>query len=415
MVERQEKTGAQTQARRIVLGITGGVAAYKAAELTRLWVKAGMTVDVAMTAAACRFVTPLTLQALSGRPVWTDMWGGPQDGMQHIALSRGAQAIVVAPATADFLARTAQGRADDLLSALCLARECPLFVAPAMNRQMWSHPATQRNVARLRADGVTVLGPDSGEMACGETGEGRMLSPEAIEAAVAAHLAANFATADGFDRLLAGRRVLLTAGPTFEAIDPVRGLTNRSSGKMGFALARAAAQAGAEVTLVAGPVALPTPPGVTRIDVVSAREMAEAVFARAGHADIFIGVAAVADYAPAVTAGQKFKKETNETLTLTLHPTVDILAELAQRAPCLFRVGFAAESQDIAALGEAKRRRKNLPLLIANLAQEAINADDNEVVLLDDDGAHPLPRMDKTLLAQRLIEEVARRLGERAV
>ncbi|MDR0247608.1 MAG: bifunctional phosphopantothenoylcysteine decarboxylase/phosphopantothenate--cysteine ligase CoaBC [Burkholderiales bacterium] len=411
MTAEQEKTAGRLpepqRNPRIVLGITGSVAAYKAAELARLWVKAGITVDVVMTAAACRFIAPLTLQALSGRPVWTEMWQGSQDGMQHIALSRGAQAIVVAPATADFLARTAQGRADDVLSALCLARECPMFVAPAMNKQMWTHPATQRNVACLRADGINVLGPDTGEMACGEIGEGRMLSPEAIVAAVSARLTESAA----FGKLLANRRVLLTAGPTFEAIDPVRGLTNRSSGKMGFALARAAAQAGAEVTLIAGPVALPTPSGVTRVDVVNAQEMADAVFSRIDRADIFIGVAAVADYTPAASAEQKIKKETNETLTLTLRPTVDILAELAQRAPQVFRVGFAAESQDIAAQGEAKRRRKNLPLLIANRAQDAINADDNEVTLLDDDGAHPLPRMDKSLLAQRLIEEIARRLN----
>ncbi|MDR0769674.1 MAG: bifunctional phosphopantothenoylcysteine decarboxylase/phosphopantothenate--cysteine ligase CoaBC [Burkholderiales bacterium] len=401
--------GAAPEPPRIVLGITGSVAAYKAAELARLWVKAGVTVDVAMTEAACRFIAPLTLQALSGRPVWTDMWQRPEDGISHIALSRGAQAVVVAPATADFLARTALGRADDLLSALCLARECPLFVAPAMNRQMWTNPATQRNVAQLRADGVTVLGPNAGELACGETGEGRMLSPEAIVAAVSAHLIDD----DTFGCLLAGRRVLLTAGPTFEAIDPVRGLTNRSSGKMGFALARAAAQAGAEVTLVAGPVALPTPSGVTRVNVVSAQEMADAVFARIARADIFIGVAAVADYTPAAPADQKLKKETNETLTLTLCPTADILAELAQRAPQVFRVGFAAESQDIVALGEAKRQRKKLPLLIANRAQDAINADDNEVTLLDDDGAHPLPRMDKSLLARRLVEEIAQRWHQR--
>ncbi|MDR2711464.1 MAG: bifunctional phosphopantothenoylcysteine decarboxylase/phosphopantothenate--cysteine ligase CoaBC [Burkholderiales bacterium] len=392
--------------RRIVLGVTGSVAAYKAAELARLWVKAEFTVDVVMTAAACRFVAPLTFQALTGRPVWREMWQeSAGDGMQHIALSRGAQAIVVAPASADFLGRAAQGRADDVLSALCLARECPLFVAPAMNQQMWSHPATQRNVAALRADGVEVLGPDSGELACGETGEGRMLSPEAIAATVSAY-------GDEFGALLAGRRVLLTAGPTFEAIDPVRGLTNRSSGKMGFALARAAAQAGAKVTLVTGPVSLPTPMDVTRIGVVSAQEMADAVFAHVDRADIFIGVAAVADYAPAASAAQKLKKEANETLTLALRATTDILAELAQRAPKVFRVGFAAESQDITALGETKRRRKQLPLLIANRAQDAINADDNEVILLDDDGAHPLPRMEKTLLARVLIEEVAKRFHE---
>src|SRR6185295_16469749 len=275
---------------RIVLGITGGIAAYKAAELTRLFVKEGVAVDVCMTEAACRFIAPLTLQALAGRPVYTDLWAsGADNGMGHINLSRGADCIVVAPASADFLAKVANGHADDLLSTLTLARECPLLVAPAMNRLMWANAANQRNVARLIADGVKVLGPGTGDQACGETGDGRMLEPNEIFAAL---------TAAGQPKLLAGRRLLLTAGPTFEAIDPVRGITNTSSGKMGYALAQAAAEAGAAVTLVSGPTPLASPAGVTRIDVTSAAEMAAAVNAHVGSVDAFVAVAAVADYTP---------------------------------------------------------------------------------------------------------------------
>ncbi len=285
---------------RIVLGITGGIAAYKAAELTRLFVKAGVTVDVCMTDAACRFVTPLTLQALSGRPVLTDLWAsGADNGMGHINLSRGADAIVVAPASADFLAKVANGHADDLLSTLALARDCRLIVAPAMNRQMWANAANQRNVAQLTADGVVVLGPGTGEQACGETGEGRMQEPDEIFAAV---------MASAQPKVLSGKRFLLTAGPTFEAIDPVRGITNTSSGKMGFALAQAAAEAGAVVTLVSGPTPLPTPPGVQRIDVTSAAQMAKAVDNSLRGVDAFVAVAAVADYTPAAPAAKKVKK-----------------------------------------------------------------------------------------------------------
>ncbi|MDR1530509.1 MAG: bifunctional phosphopantothenoylcysteine decarboxylase/phosphopantothenate--cysteine ligase CoaBC [Burkholderiales bacterium] len=390
----------------IILGITGSVAAYKAAELARLWVKSGRAVDVVMTENACRFVTPLTMQALSGRPVCQDLWRASEDGMRHISLSRSAAAIVVAPTSADFLARLAQGRADDLLAALCLARECPLFVAPAMNRQMWFNPATQRNVAQLVADGVTLLGPDYGEMACGESGEGRMLSPQAIVDAVVRWLR----NASSASAILARRRVLITAGPTFETIDAVRGLTNRSSGKMGFALADAAARAGADVTLVAGPVNQPTPMGVARIDVTSAAQMADAVFSRAEQTDVFIGVAAVADFTPTNIIDDKIKKDKNEILTLTLAPTVDILDELGRRAPHIFRVGFAAETQNLAQFGEEKRRRKKLPLLIVNHAAEAFSSDENEVLLLDDHGQHPLPKMSKRALATRLIEEIAQRI-----
>ncbi|MFO1325283.1 MAG: bifunctional phosphopantothenoylcysteine decarboxylase/phosphopantothenate--cysteine ligase CoaBC [Burkholderiales bacterium] len=389
---------------RVVLGVTGGIAAYKSAELTRLFVKAGVAVDVVMTEAATRFVTPLTFQALSGRPVLTDLWqSGAADAMGHIAASRGADLIVVAPASADFLAKLAHGRADDLLATLCLARECPLFVAPAMNRQMWANAATRRNVAQLAADGVGILGPDTGELACKENGDGRMLEADEIFALL---------VASRQPKVLAGRRVLLTAGPTFEAIDPVRGITNSSSGKMGFALAQAAAEAGAQVTVVAGPSSMPTPPGVTRIDATSAADMADAVLARVDGSDVFIGVAAVADYTPASPHAQKIKKSA-DALTLMLTPTVDILATVAARAKAPYCVGFAAESQDVERLAEEKRRRKKLPLVVANRAQDALGSDDNEVTLLDDAGAHPLPRMGKLALARRLVAEIAGRLPRR--
>jgi phosphopantothenoylcysteine decarboxylase / phosphopantothenate---cysteine ligase len=389
--------------RRVVLGVTGGIAAYKSAELTRLFVKARVVVDVVMTDAATRFVAPTTFQALSGRPVLTDLWqSGADDGMGHIAVSRGADAIVVAPATADFLAKLAQGRADDLLSTLCLARECPLLVAPAMNRQMWAHAATQRNVARIIDDGVLVLGPDTGELACKERGEGRMLEPEDLFAAV---------EASWQPKVLAGRKVLLTAGPTFEAIDPVRGITNASSGKMGFALARAAAEAGAQVTVIAGPSAMKTPAGVTRVDTISAAEMAQAVFERVDGNDVFIAVAAVADYTPETSHEQKIKKA-QAPLSLTLTPTVDILAAVAKRPHPPFCVGFAAESHDVERLGEEKRKRKKLPMLIANRAQDALGSDRNEVTVLDDAGAHRIARLDKQSLARLLIGEIAKRLPQ---
>ncbi len=389
---------------RVVLGVTGGIAAYKAAELARLFVKAGVAVDVVMTEAATRFVTPTTFQALTGRPVAIDLWtSGASNAMDHIAISRGADGIVVAPASADFLAKLAHGRADDLLSTLCLARECPLLVAPAMNVQMWSNAATRRNVAQLAADGVAILGPASGDQACGEVGDGRMLEAQQILDAV---------VASRVPKVLAGKRVLLTAGPTFEAIDPVRGITNTSSGKMGFAIARAAAEAGADVTLVAGPTALATPAGVDRVDVVSAAEMADAVLSRVDRSDVFVAVAAVADYRPAQVHAQKVKKKP-EPMTIALEPTVDILATVAARAKAPFCVGFAAESQDVVRLGEEKRKRKKLAMLVANRAQDAMGADDNEVTILDDRGAHALPRMDKLALARRLVVEIAVRLPKR--
>jgi len=386
---------------RYVLGVTGGIAAYKTAELTRLLVKDGADVDVVMTAAAQHFVTATTFQALSGRAVLTDLWAtGADNAMGHIGVSRGATAIVVAPASADFLAKLAHGHADDILSTLCLARDCPLLVAPAMNVEMWRNPATQRNVAQLRADGVAILGPGSGELACNETGDGRMLEPEEIFAALVAARQ---------PKLLAGKRVLVTAGPTFEPIDPVRGITNSSSGKMGFAVAQAAAEAGAIVTLVAGPTSLATPAGTTRIDVESAREMADAVLARVGSTDVFVAVAAVADYTPAKVSERKIKKS-GAPLSIALEPTVDILATVAALPKPPYCVGFAAESHEVVAHAEEKRKRKKLPLIVANRAQDALGADDNEVTLIDTHGPHPLPRMGKLALARRLVAEIAGRL-----
>jgi phosphopantothenoylcysteine decarboxylase/phosphopantothenate--cysteine ligase len=388
---------------RVVLGLTGGIAAYKAAELARLFVKANISVNVVMTPGACRFIAPITLQALSGNPVLTDLWAsGAANGMGHIDLSRGADAIVVAPASADFLAKVANGHADDLLSTLTLARDCALFVAPAMNRQMWGSVANQRNVVQLVSDGVIVLSPGVGDQACGETGAGRMQEPEEIFAAVIAWAQ---------PKVLAGKRVLLTAGPTFEAIDPVRGITNTSSGKMGFALAQAAAEAGATVTLVAGPTTLPTPANVERIDVQSAADMAKAVLDRVPSCDVFIAVAAVADYAPESVSATKIKK-TGAPMTIILKPTVDILAAVAARKDAPYCVGFAAESHDIAKHAEEKRQRKKVPLIVANRAQDAFGSDDNEVVLFDDAGEHPLPKMDKLALARALVQEIAQRLAK---
>jgi phosphopantothenoylcysteine decarboxylase/phosphopantothenate--cysteine ligase len=379
--------------KKIILGVTGGVAAYKAAELCRLLVKAGADVRVVMTAAAQQFIAPLTFQALSGKPVLASLWDDASgDGMEHIHLSRTADLLLVAPASADFLAKLAQGRADDLLSTLCLARTCPLAVAPAMNREMWAAAATQRNLARLREDAVAVLGPAAGELACGETGLGRMLEP--------ADLLAGLMGAGP----LAGRRVLVTAGPTFEAIDPVRGLTNLSSGKMGYAGAQAAAEAGAAVCLVSGPTCLATPAGVRRLDVRSAAEMRDAVLAELP-ADVFIAVAAVADYRVAEAAPQKIKKS-EAPLTLQLVPNPDILAEVAARPDAPFCVGFAAETEALAAHAEAKRRRKRVPLLVGNLAQDTLGQDSAELVLFDDRGQHPLPRSDKLSQARALINHL---------
>ncbi|MDQ1313915.1 MAG: phosphopantothenoylcysteine decarboxylase / phosphopantothenate---cysteine ligase [Pseudomonadota bacterium] len=380
--------------KKILLGVTGGIAAYKAAELCRLLVKGGAEVRVAMTDAAQRFVAPLTFQALSGKPVLASLWDSASgDGMEHIHLSRDADLILVAPASADFLARLAQGRADDLLSTLCLARTCGLAVAPAMNREMWAAAPTQRNLEQLRADGVSVLGPAAGEQACGETGLGRMLEPAEI-------LAALPMCAGG----LAGKRILITAGPTFEPIDPVRGLTNLSSGKMGYAIAQAAAEAGAAVCLVSGPTCLATPAGVRRIDVRSAADMRGAVLAELP-SDAFIAVAAVADYRVDHAATQKIKKSGG--MTLHLVPNPDILAEVAALPDAPFCVGFAAETERLAEHAESKRLKKKLPLLVGNLAQDTLGQDTAELVLFDDRGRHPLPRADKLTQARRLIDHLA--------
>lgn len=392
----------ELQGKHIVLGVTGGVAAYKAAALLRLLTGAGAWVQVVMTEAATRFVTPVTFQALSGRPVFVDQWDPRMDNnMAHIDLSREADAILVAPASANFLARVAQGLADDLLTTLVLARECPLLVAPAMNRQMWENPATRRNMALLQEDGVSCLGPASGVQACGEQGEGRMLEPEAILESLAAFFT---------PKCLAGRRVLMTAGPTFEAIDPVRGITNLSSGRMGYAIARAAARAGARVTLVSGPVSLALPLGVERISVRSALEMHGEVLARAGEADVFIGVAAVADYRVEQVAAQKLKKEAGGPPEIRLVPNPDILAEVAALPRPPFCVGFAAESENLEEYAQRKRQRKGIPLLVGNLIQDGFGGEDNRVILFDDRGSHPLPAASKDLLARQLIAHVAQLL-----
>ncbi len=389
----------ELQGKRIVLGVTGGIAAYKAAELLRLLSKRGAEVQVAMTEGATHFVTPTTFQALSGKPVFTDQWDSRMpNAMAHIDLSRQADLILVAPASADFLARTAHGLADDLLATMVLARDCPLLVAPAMNRQMWENPATQRNAAQLAADGVQILGPACGEQACGEVGAGRMLEPEEILEEVIAFFAA---------KLLAGKKVLITAGPTFEAIDPVRGITNLSSGRMGYALARAARHAGAEVTLVSGPVNFAAPQGVDRINVRSALEMHAAVMAQAGTADIFIGVAAVADYRVANAAEHKLKKDTGGIPPIALVENPDILAEVAALKDGPFCVGFAAESRNLEAYAQAKRKKKNIPLIAGNLIQDGFGGDDNTLILFDEAGAHPLKPAAKSVLASQLIQHIA--------
>ena len=395
----QSKIEQKNERRKVLLGLTGGVAAYKAAELVRRLGDHGIEVHVVMTKAACGFITPATLQALSGHPVYTDMWDGRiANGMPHIELSRDKDVIVVAPATADFIAKAALGLADDLLSTLCLARDCPLIVAPAMNRQMWEHPATKRNVAQLKRDGVTILGPDSGDQACGETGMGRMLEADDLAEAISAFLE---------PKTLSGKRVLMTAGPTFEPIDAVRGITNRSSGKMGYALARAAIAAGAEVTLVSGPVSLAPPVGAGMERVQTAAEMFDAVKKHAARADIFIGVAAVADYRVSAPRKHKIKKNGDRGLTLDFVPNPDILGWVASRPKPPFCVGFAAESRNLDAYADEKRRRKKVKLMIANLAQSAIGADDNEVSLLDDAGTRRLPRAPKTVVARQIIEHIA--------
>lgn len=415
----QTQAKSTVQPKRIVLGLTGGIAAYKAAELARLLVKHGIEVQAAMTEAACHFITPATMQALTGRPALVNQWvevtqGGERtDGMAHISASRVADAIVIAPATADFIAKLALGLADDLLSTLCLARDCPLLVAPAMNKQMWANAATQRNIAQLERDGVVLLGPVSGSQACGEEGMGRMLEAEDLAREIAAFLEglvsltgrAPMQTLPAGGLRLDGVKVLITAGPTYEPIDTVRGITNRSSGKMGYAVAQAALELGAEVTLVSGPVALDAPKGARVVQVTRAEEMFEAVKQRAGDADVFIGVAAVADYRVATPSVQKIKKGSGP-LTLELVPNPDILAYVASLPKPPFCVGFAAESERLHENATAKRRAKRIPLLAANLAQHAIGSDDNDLVLFDDAGEHVLPRADKLTLARQLLQHL---------
>ena len=397
--------------RHIVLGLSGGAACFKAAELARLLGKAGASVQVVMSEAACQFITPVAMQALTGRPVFVSQWDArPDNNMAHINLSREADAIVIAPASADLIGKLAQGRADDLLSLLCLARpseRVPLLLAPAMNREMWAHPATQRNLAQVQADGASVLGVAHGEQACGETGDGRMLEAEDIVDELIAFLA---------PKSLRGQQVLVTAGPTYEAIDPVRGITNRSSGKMGFAIARAAREAGAQVTLVAGPVALPTPRGVQRVDVRSAQEMLQAVLARVEQASVFIATAAVADWRPAHPAEHKIKKDgSGQVPQLSFVENPDILATVAQspraQSGALYCVGFAAESQDLLANAEAKRRRKGVPLLVGNIGPATFGQDDNALLLVDAQGTRELPHASKRVLAQQLVAEIARRVA----
>jgi phosphopantothenoylcysteine decarboxylase / phosphopantothenate---cysteine ligase len=406
----------------IVLGLTGGIAAYKAAELCRALIKEGATVQVVMTEGAEHFITPVTMQALSGRSVVTSQWdnralGGEANNMPHINLSREADAIVIAPASADFMAKLLHGRADDLLSLMCLARPredsvqgsaqpVPLLIAPAMNREMWSHPATQRNMAQLAADGAHMLGVGSGFQACGETGDGRMLEPAELLEDIIAFFQ---------PKVLAGQHVLITAGPTFEAIDPVRGITNLSSGKMGFAIARAAHEAGAQVTLVAGPVSLPTPRGVARVDVKSAVNMLESSVNTAQAASIFIACAAVADWRPATAADQKIKKDgSGKTPVMEFIENPDILATIAKSDRAaegkLFCVGFAAESENLLAHATAKRARKNVPLLVGNIGHTTFGQDDNALLLVDAQGSQEMARAPKLQLARQLVREIAQRL-----
>jgi phosphopantothenoylcysteine decarboxylase/phosphopantothenate--cysteine ligase len=393
----------------ILLGLTGGIACYKAAELCRALLKEGATVQVVMTQAAEQFITAVTMQALSGRPVYTSQWDAREpNNMPHINLSRGADAMLLAPCSADFMARLVHGRADELLSLMCLARpiaRVPLLIAPAMNREMWSHPATQRNMKQLADDGAVLLGVGSGDQACGETGDGRMLEPHELLEDVIAFFQ---------PKLLAGRRVVVTAGPTFEALDPIRGITNHSSGKMGFAIARAAREAGAEVTLVAGPVSLATPRGVRRMDVKSARQMLEATLEVVPEADVFVATAAVADWRPATQADQKIKKDgSGQAPTLSFTENPDILLTVAQseraRSRQLFCVGFAAESEDLVNHARAKRERKGIPLLVGNIGPLTFGQDDNQMLLVDEHGVRELPRASKLTLARQLVAEIGRR------
>lgn len=393
----------------IVLGITGGIAAYKSAELARLLKKQGARVSVVMTEGAQKFITPLTFSSLTGEAVYDDLWqnrSGAGSNIAHINLTREADAMIIAPCTANVMSKIAHGAADDLLTNLVLARDisrCPVAIAPAMNVQMWNSPATQRNLKLVKHDGIVVFGPASGEQACGEIGEGRMLEPSELVQAIERLFVA---------QSLKGKKVLITAGPTFEAIDPVRGITNRSSGKMGYALAHAAACAGAEVTLVSGPTALPEPFGVKRISVESAQNMLDACLPLSAESDVFIAVAAVADWRTAGVATQKIKKQhADDVPTLEFVQNPDILHTIAQQSNAPFCVGFAAETENVVEYAQAKRLKKGIPLLIANNGPAAFGSDENQVILLDDAGAHELPKQDKSMLAHQLIAQIAQRLN----
>jgi phosphopantothenoylcysteine decarboxylase/phosphopantothenate--cysteine ligase len=391
--------------KKIVLGLTGGIACYKSAELTRALVKAGASVQVAMTQAATQFITPVTMQAVSGKPVFFDQWDARiPNNMAHIDLTRDADAIVIAPCSTDFMFKLAHGACDDLLSTLCIARPAsvPLLVAPAMNVEMWQNPATRRNAAQLEADGIAVLGPAAGEQACGEVGMGRMLEPEQLLEEIIASF---------IPKAMAGKRVLITAGPTFEPIDPVRGITNLSSGKMGYAIARAAREAGAEVLLVSGPTGLPAPYGVRRIDVLTAQQMHDAVMAQVPGQDVFIAVAAVADWRVANASTQKLKKDNSGDMpALVFEQNPDILASVAALANKPYCVGFAAESDNLLEYGRAKRERKGIPLLVGNIGPSTFGSDRNELVLFDQHGHTAMPAADKLHLARQLISEIASRL-----
>ncbi|MES2537409.1 MAG: bifunctional phosphopantothenoylcysteine decarboxylase/phosphopantothenate--cysteine ligase CoaBC [Pseudomonadota bacterium] len=390
--------------KKIVLGLTGGVACFKAAELTRALGRAGASVQVVMTEAATHFITAITMQALSNQTVYTDQWDARiANNMAHIDLTRNADAVVIAPCSADFMSKLAHGTCDDLLSTLCLARPSglPLLIAPAMNVEMWQNPATQRNVAQLKADGIIILGPDAGAQACGEIGMGRMLEAEQLLELVVASFQ---------PKVLAGKHVLITAGPTFEPIDPVRGITNLSSGKMGYAMARAAQEAGAHVMLVSGPTALKTPGGVQRIDILSAQQMHDAVMANIDGQDVFIAVAAVADWRVANAREQKLKKGSGGMPQLAFEQNPDILALVAALPNKPYCVGFAAESEDLLRYGKAKREKKSIPLLVGNLGPKTFGLDQNELILFDDQGHKNFPRAEKQQLARQLITEIARRL-----
>jgi phosphopantothenoylcysteine decarboxylase/phosphopantothenate--cysteine ligase len=399
--------------KKIVLGLSGGVACYKAAELCRAFTKAGASVQVVMTEAATHFITAVTMQALSGRPVYTDQWDPRvNNNMAHIDVTRDADAIIIAPCSADFIRKLAHGACDDLLSTMCVARprHVPLLIAPAMNVEMWQNPATQRNVQQLRDDGVVLFGPAAGDQACGEVGFGRMLEPEQLLEEVIASFQ---------PKVLAGKRIMITAGPTFEPIDPVRGITNLSSGKMGYAVARAAREAGAEVVLVSGPVTLPVPFGVQRVSVQSAQQMFDAVMADVDHQHIFIAVAAVADWRIANASDQKLKKNPNGTAPdLKFEQNPDILATVAARTNLAghpYCVGFAAESENLVQFGADKREKKGIPLLVGNIGHHTFGQDDNTIILFDENGHTILPRADKLTLARQLISEISKRISQHSL